>query len=503
MRFLRFIFFLVPHYNTPTVSVPRSFAMVLAVALLTSCAAPLWPRYQIQKQHFDLSYSSNPPSRISFTATYRLQNTGDRALAFLDVALPDANSYGLENLRISLDGATVTGTTAPEKNLVRIPFSFAWPIKKKISLNISYDLTARSHPENELAVLDDSFYLSTTPWYPVPQPPDAHISSGGAFTDDYDVTIRVPEGFLVHAAGRNQGSKRQGAHRLHRFTISNDDFDPFVVSGRYSEQRFTASGFPIIFWTRQPLPPANLQAAATRLGKSVATFESLFGPCYHPSAPVWVVNPPTEIIHSQPIDDVPSSYGLPQSVLFHPIGSREGKPFGWVSAAETIETTLASSWVKHLSSPAGSVESRLADAISVYASLLAKEASGEKGALEDFVRATFFAYEANLDQIQRADSTFKTPTLLTAAAGSSESDQLLSTLEAVLLPSALENHVGRAHFRAALRRMIQARRGRDWSINDFRSALEAESGQSLADFFRLWLNEPGIPADFRARYSQP
>ena len=68
---------------------------------------------------------------------------------------------------------------------------------------------------------------------------------------------------------------------------------------------------------------------------------------------------------------------------------------------------------------------------------------------------------------------------------------------------ALKDAVGPKNFRAALRRMIQARRGLDWTIDDLRSALELESGQNLAEFFRVWLYQPGIPDDFRRRYSSP
>jgi hypothetical protein len=46
-------------------------------------------------------------------------------------------------------------------------------------------------------------------------------------------------------------------------------------------------------------------------------------------------------------------------------------------------------------------------------------------------------------------------------------------------------------------------RGLSLSLDDFRSALEAEAGRSMADMFRLWLNHPGIPDDFRMRYAQP
>jgi hypothetical protein len=49
--------------------------------------------------------------------------------------------------------------------------------------------------------------------------------------------------------------------------------------------------------------------------------------------------------------------------------------------------------------------------------------------------------------------------------------------------------------------MIQARRGRDFSLEDLISSLESESHQPQGQFVREWLKNPGIPDTFRARYS--
>jgi aminopeptidase N len=43
--------------------------------------------------------------------------------------------------------------------------------------------------------------------------------------------------------------------------------------------------------------------------------------------------------------------------------------------------------------------------------------------------------------------------------------------------------------------------GREIGSDELRSAMEAETGQNLAPLFHAWLDRPGIPADFRARYA--
>ena len=38
--------------------------------------------------------------------------------------------------------------------------------------------------------------------------------------------------------------------------------------------------------------------------------------------------------------------------------------------------------------------------------------------------------------------------------------------------------------------------------NDLRVAIQLETGEDPAEFFRLWLNQPGIPDEFRKKYEQ-
>ena len=50
--------------------------------------------------------------------------------------------------------------------------------------------------------------------------------------------------------------------------------------------------------------------------------------------------------------------------------------------------------------------------------------------------------------------------------------------------------------------MVASLRGSEVGYAELRAALEIEAKQSLADFFRLWLDGKDIPEDFRARYEQ-
>src|SRR5260370_41590272 len=59
---------------------------------------------------------------------------------------------------------------------------------------------------------------------------------------------------------------------------------------------------------------------------------------------------------------------------------------------------------------------------------------------------------------------------------------------------ALEDQYGREPLHRAIARMIHARRGRGYDLDDLRSALEAETGQSVAEFFLRWHARQGITA---------
>ena len=54
--------------------------------------------------------------------------------------------------------------------------------------------------------------------------------------------------------------------------------------------------------------------------------------------------------------------------------------------------------------------------------------------------------------------------------------------------------------RTALKRIVTLLRGQEVGYNEIRSAIEQESGKDLAEFFRRWLYELGIPKNFSAKY---
>jgi hypothetical protein len=76
----------------------------------------------------------------------------------------------------------------------------------------------------------------------------------------------------------------------------------------------------------------------------------------------------------------------------------------------------------------------------------------------------------------------------------------IALAKAPLFFVALEDVCGEGPLRAGLAHLLATERGLEAGYADLRAALEQSSNRDLARMFRLWLNEKGIPQDFRDRY---
>jgi len=433
---------------------PRHTSIVLPVLglLLSACNSAISPGYRIEKHDVEVRFVPTPGQSLHLRAAYRLKNIGNSPLDSLDAKLPSESSFSRRNLLISLDGQPISPTFSADT--ARIPFNPPWPVKSTRTLVIEYDLA----PPNQFT--ENAFYLPPDNWYPALLPPN-HLLARADPPEQWDLRIRVPDGFLVHASGRPRGSSRSGSERVHRFTQRpTDDFRPFLLSGRYHEQLVRSHGIAVNFWSFQSLPADKFVPAGSRLSSTAAVFQDLFGPA---TKTLWIVE----------MTPLPSPSGRGSVVSPFPAGVLLPSPFFKESlrqpvSLELAEALLAHTWLSELSvsnlGPYHFVESSLI----YHAVWLARQRRGEP-------------LDPQSLAVQNLRDSRKPP----------------------LFALALREKCGEESLNRGLRRMIQARRGLDWSIDDLRSALELESGQNLAEFFRVWLYQPGIPDDFRRRYSSP
>jgi hypothetical protein len=99
--------------------------------------------------------------------------------------------------------------------------------------------------------------------------------------------------------------------------------------------------------------------------------------------------------------------------------------------------------------------------------------------------------------IQRALAVVPEP-----APVSSHTDPAVVRAKSLLLFYALRDKVGPEVLQKAIHHMLYARQSRGFDVRDLIAALEQESHQPVGPFVRQWIKRPGIPPEFRSRYTQ-
>jgi aminopeptidase N len=107
-----------------------------------------------------------------------------------------------------------------------------------------------------------------------------------------------------------------------------------------------------------------------------------------------------------------------------------------------------------------------------------------------------------LDRYDEAQAAAPDKRLMEPPTGYSRAERISTGYRAALFFVALEDLCGHDNLRIALRDIIRTRASSDTGYEELRSAVESASGKDLAEMFRAWLIQPGIPDDFRARYQR-
>ena len=107
-----------------------------------------------------------------------------------------------------------------------------------------------------------------------------------------------------------------------------------------------------------------------------------------------------------------------------------------------------------------------------------------------------------IDRYDAARAAAPDKRLMEPPAGYSRAERISTGYRAALFFVALEDLCGHDNLRTALRDILHDRAGSDTGYEELRAAAESASGKDLAEMFRAWLVQPGIPDDFRARYQK-
>jgi hypothetical protein len=463
-----------------------------AVLFLAACTAPLGPGYTIEKQSLDAHYFASDPLRFEIHARFRLKNTGNRSLSSLNVRLPGQKEYGRKNLRATIDGAAASLSPAADGNEMQVIFPRAWAPRDVHEIVLDYELAGPSAPSQGIALTSESLFLAGACWYPVLLPPKALFGKGGDRRKPLEMTLRVPEGFLAQSSGRARGVHKENAELVYRFRIGKEDSDPFILAGRFFEQRFQSAATTVIFWTPGgPLTPDQLARAGGNFAATLEEYEKNYGALGKKKEPYWVVGMkewPSAQEGEYPVAGTPN---FPRGAVLPVVSDNSDKA---VNANLVLgDYALAQSWLGGAAGAGSSPGATFSEGLCIYASrFIAHQVPGWETDRKGEMKKALLLYDAQLPNKGRS--------LLAMTEGRTAEEKHYALAKAGMFLIALEDRCGPDNLQHALRHLAQSLRGSNYSYDELRSALEQECHQDLGPMFREWLTETGIPADFRARY---
>ncbi len=475
-----------------------SFAFLLLLCAF-NCIAPLAPGYQILKESREVRFVPGPTPELQIHSTYTLLNSGTARLSFMDVVFPDEKLYGRKNLRVQLDGREITPAQLPEEyrqeslGALRIALDPPWERKQKRDLTIDYSFSSPADLGSRITLGPDNFHLGHRGWIPLPQPPKRVLAPYPARPPKMSYTVRVPENFQVLARGKLAARKKDGNEIVYRFALGKDDLSAYVVAGRYLDSSSGRKSPAVSFWTLQPLK--DDPAAAQRIAAAWSTLQSAFGPLDKSIVQPHVVESPELRAHGND-QDAAAVASFPGGALVSPGALALGLQSD--ALLEKITHALAHSWFGDQMYPAANAEVGLGEGLPDYATVVADEAHGGEPARRKRILEILHDYDEAVQEAAAARNPEKP--IIDTAAFDPFVLRRIARAKAALFFISLEDECGPAPVRRGLTQVIALLGGKDVGYDDVRSALEQSTGKNLAEPFRTWLYQTGLPQDFRARY---
>ncbi|MGH9745836.1 MAG: hypothetical protein ACRD59_06975 [Candidatus Acidiferrales bacterium] len=471
-------------------------AIVLSICT-AACTTPLAPAYRISKESRSIQFVSGAAPILRIRGDFTLINFGNSDLKFIDVVLPIEKTFGLKNVHVQIDGRDVTPAALPAElqpdhpNTLRIALDPVWQRKQKREMTIEFALSAPEDSGSRIALSPASFNIGFRGWFAVLQPPNQTLSPFPERPDRTLVAIRVPSNFLLLTRGTKAGKKSIGSEVEYRYLLRTKDLAPFAVAGQYVEtpsaRRDSSSA---IFWTLAPLKE-DPAASAAQIASAWNTLQTDFGPLDKEIRAPHVVESP-ELRNHLTGEAGPAAAAFPGGALVNPAALELGIDSD--EFLDRVSHALARGWFGEQIYPAPFAALGLGEGLPDYASIVIDEARKGESARRERVVRLLRAYDA------ASVKAVEVP-LGVAKMTDPPEQRAISLAKAPLFFIALEDYCGEAPVRAALARVVSLLRGQEVGYNEIRSAIEQSSGKDLAEFFRTWLYEKGIPKDFRAKYA--
>ena len=233
--------------------------------------------------------------------------------------------------------------------------------------------------------------------------------------------------------------------------------------------------------------PTAPQSASTK------TYSTVFEPLAKKTEPVWIAETHARLAQRTAGEEGPAGTGIPYGALLN----RQAFALGAASEAflDLAEHELAHTWFGQSLMPRPEAELVLGKSLSDYAVLVAAEARGGEPARRRHVALLLRYYdEARKEAVEKP--------LIALTPSDPWEQRVLAYNKGVLFYVALEDQFGKENVRRALAHLIRSTQGGSAGFSELRAALELETHQSLAEFFRTWLFTIGLPDAFRTRYKE-
>jgi hypothetical protein len=472
----------------------RSLALVLISASLLGCAVPLGPGFKHAYRSVDVSATSIEPTHIRVKIIDKLENVGNRSLAYLDVVLPSGPSFGTKDVRITLDGKIVESQRINRQSgpSVRIAFDPLWQAGQQREITFGYDLEPAPQGRGVVAATADGFYLADPAVFPAWQAPVGPFAQASLRAKVEELQVNVPANFRVLAVGRERRTERHGESTVHRFETFRAEFPPYLIAGLYQERRVKTRHGTVVFWTRESLDQKAAQTAAERLTDTVATYEESFGSITKNRVPIYVVETSAELASIVVLTPDISAASFPEGVLFDHRALAMGLASGPV--LDLADYELARTWFGWHVRPRPEADLLLGRGMALFAALHAAEGRGGAPARQQEIERLIATYDS-LGAARDEKPGFG-PII-----DYSRQEAMAKSYKGALFLLSLEEMAGEQNFHRALRRLLTDMAGQEIGTNELRSAVEAEAGQNLAGVLHAWLDRPGLPGEFRARYA--
>jgi hypothetical protein len=425
-----------------------------------------------------------------------MENTGDRPLRSLEVRLPPGQILPAQNLTVIIGGRESSPklVTESDPRLRRIPFDPVWEQRQSRDIVTEWSVSPGASASGDIAASAAAFYVADATALPLWQAPEGVFTRGGPDALKQRLTVLAPPDFRVLGPGKLDRTRREGDHIAYIFRERKKEiFVPFVVAGRYQQQEIRVARDSVSYWTFQPLEPRQAEAAAGRLASSMKAFENFFGPQSKGRKVIHIVEAPGELpsVFGEP--GSPGGTAFPRGALLDHRAWTQG--IASEPVLELAEVELVRTWFGWRVRPRPGTQLLMGRGAQLFGLVVAAEARAEDQRRQ-MVSSLLERYDA-------ARRTAPDQPLIEPPSGYSTAQRITTGYKAALFFVALEDVCGRENFRAALTNIVRALGGSEAGSEELRAAAEAASGRNLAEMFRTWIGHPGIPEDFRARYTSP